>query len=251
MLIGRGTHDTDKGSRHYAYFCSMKTPSFQPEQVIYEDNHVLVVNKLSGQLTQGDFTGDIPLPDALKAFIKQRDNKPGNVFMGVVHRLDRPVSGVVLFAKTDKALTRMNAAFAGRDVKKIYWALSAHSPKPVKGQLVHWLKKDPKARITHAITRAAKDYLESSLDYRLLKSGELNLIEVQPHTGRPHQIRAQLSALGCPIWGDLKYGAPKGFGSAIALHARALEFTHPTRDELIRVEAPLPRTHFWDDFRGI
>ena len=231
----------------------MSALTFQPEQVIYEDNHLLIINKKSGQLVQGDETGDEPLNEAIKKWIKLRDNKPGGVFCGVVHRLDRPVSGVVVFAKSEKALRRMNEKFATRDVQKIYWALTDSNPKQAAGHLVHWLKKDSRTRTTRAIPREAPGYAESILDYRVIQRSkeQLTLLEVRPQTGRPHQIRVQLSAIGCPIWGDVKYGAPEGKGHGMGLHARCIIFEHPTKKEPMQIEAPLPEASYWNAFREL
>ena len=225
----------------------MKTDGFT---VLYEDNHLLIVNKASGVLVQGDSTGDVPLVDRCKEYIKEKYHKPGAVFLGLVHRLDRPVSGVVALARTSKSLARMNALFRDRKTEKIYWALVSNKPKENSGTLVHWLSKDEKKNKVTAYSRETKDALHSELRYQVLGTvGGHWLLEVNPKTGRPHQIRVQLASMGCPIVGDLKYGSsiqpPDG---SIALHARQLQFLHPVRNELIKVIAEVPQTYWWKPF---
>lgn len=215
-------------------------------RILYEDNHILAFNKRSGEIVQGDKSGDEPLSETLKAFVAQRDSKPGRVFMGVPHRLDRPVSGVTLFAKTSKALERLNTLFREGDVEKFYWALTARSPEPLEGELIHFLKKNEKQNRSYAypadagakIPEGAK---EARLRYKTLEKSERYwLIEVELLTGRHHQIRCQLSAIGCPIKGDLKYGAPRSNkDGSISLHARSLSLTHPVRKEPLTIEAPV------------
>ena len=221
--------------------------------ILYEDNHLLAINKASGMLVQGDETGDTPLVEEVKEYIKDRYEKPGAVFLGVVHRLDRPVSGVVVFARTSKALSRMNELFRDRKTEKIYWAITDSKPMEREGTLVHWLSKDEKKNKTTAYKRDTPDTLKSELHYKVIGSSGGNcLLEVHPITGRSHQIRVQLSAMGCPIVGDVKYGstAETGDGS-IALHARRLTFVHPVRKESLTLEAKLPDRSWWMAFKNI
>lgn len=222
------------------------------DRVLFEDNHLLVVNKPAGILVQGDETGDEPLVEICKQYIKVKYGKPGAVFLGVVHRLDRPVSGVIVFARTSKALARMNELFRSRETQKIYWAITDNAPPTSKGTLVHWLRKDEQKNKTTAFARETSDALRSELSYKVLgrQSGR-SLIEVEPTTGRPHQIRVQLATMGCPILGDLKYGSsePTGDGS-IALHARELHFVHPVTHQTVALKAPLPTTTWWNEFTG-
>ena len=210
-------------------------------RILYEDNHVLVINKKVGEIVQGDKTGDEALSETLKRFIAQRDGKPVHVFMGVPHRLDRPVSGVALFAKTSKCLERMNEAFRDGSVHKTYWALTCAAPNPAEGELKHWLVRNEKQNKSYASLQQKPDSKEARLRYKLLKSFDrYHLVEVELLTGRHHQIRCQLSAIGCCIKGDLKYGAPRSNkDGGICLHARSISFTHPTRKEEISVTAPV------------
>lgn len=219
-------------------------------RVIYEDNHLLVVNKPAGVLVQGDKTGDETLIDHCKKYIKERYSKPGNVFLGLVHRLDRPVSGLVVLARTSKTLERMNRIFRERKVQKIYWAVVKNNPGDINAELTHWLKKNKKKNIVDAFENEIPDSHFAELKFRIV--GELNgyyLLEVEPLTGRPHQIRIQLSSIGCPIKGDLKYGYPLSNDDGnINLHAKRLYFTHPVRNEPLKLEAPLPQNEFWQQF---
>jgi 23S rRNA pseudouridine1911/1915/1917 synthase len=219
--------------------------------VLFEDNHILVVNKPSGLLVQGDETGDKPLSELAKEYIKDKYQKPGNVFMGVVHRLDRPVSGVVLLAKTSKALARLNQQFSSRKTQKVYWAVTLRAPQPESGTLVHWLVKDAAKNITKAHPSERPGSQRAELSYSLVKAaGNKFLIEVRPITGRPHQIRVQLASLKCPIIGDLKYGAPEPLpNKSICLHARELGFEHPVSKEWITVQAPPPKIAAWQPFQ--
>ena len=221
--------------------------------VLYEDNHLLIVNKPAGMLVQGDHTGDTPLVDHGKFYIKQKYHKPGAVFLGVIHRLDRPVSGAVVLARTSKALTRMNALFKEKSIEKIYWALVEKSPPQEADTLVHWLTKDSKKNKAAAHRREVPDSKRAELSYRLVvQHDKLFLLEVTLKTGRPHQIRVQLASLGCPIRGDLKYGAPKANADAnISLHARHLAFVHPVKKVPLRITAPLPEEAGWHGFLGI
>lgn len=218
--------------------------------VLYEDNHLLVVNKVAGTLVQGDVTGDVPLVELCKKYIKEKFKKPGEVFLGVVHRLDRPVSGVVVFARTSKALERMNALFRERETTKVYWAIVKNKPIEPSGVLKHWLLKDEKKNKTTAFRRETSGALYAELSYSILGNYDSYwLLEVKPVTGRPHQIRVQLASLGCPIEGDLKYGAtePAEDGN-IYLHARRLSFLHPVKKEDVMFEAPVPPRGKWKYF---
>jgi 23S rRNA pseudouridine1911/1915/1917 synthase len=218
--------------------------------ILYEDNHLLAFNKPAGVLVQGDETGDEPLVERCKKYIKEKFNKPGEVFLGVVHRLDRPVSGVVVFARTSKALERMNELFRDRQTKKIYWAVVKSKPKEESGTLVHWLVKNEKNNKVTAFAKENKDGQRSELNYRLLKNkSDFYLLEVNPITGRPHQIRVQLASMGCVIVGDVKYGYDNpNPDKSICLHARQLTFVHPVKKEIISIEAPLPKNEVWNLF---
>lgn len=219
--------------------------------VLYEDNHLLVVNKTAGVLVQGDSTGDRPLVDLCKDYIKEKFQKPGAVFLGVVHRLDRPVSGVVVFARTSKSLERMNALFRDKETKKTYWAVVRNKPPKNQDTLIHWLLKDERKNKTTFFSRETPGALRSELSYQIIGTEQNHwLLQVNPITGRPHQIRVQLSSMGCPIWGDLKYGYPDavGDGRSIGLHAKSLEFIHPVKKELLKIEAPLPVGGIWNNF---
>lgn len=222
-------------------------------QILYEDNHLLIVNKPAGMLVQGDHTGDVPLVDLGKAYLKEKYDKPGEVFLGVVHRLDRPVSGVVALARTSKALSRMNTLFQTQDVEKTYWALVGQAPPTDAETLTHWLTKDSKKNKAKARTQAGADSKQAELSYRLLlQSKDSFLLEVKPLTGRPHQIRVQLAAIGCPIRGDLKYGFAKPNADAsISLHARTLSFVHPVQKTPLRLVAPLPDEAGWQAFSSL
>ena len=222
------------------------------EQILYEDNHLIAINKRCGQIVQGDKTGDVTLPDMIKAFLKERDGKPGNVFCGVIHRLDRPVSGVVLFAKTSKALSRMNDAVKQRDMKKRYWALCKETPLPPEGRLENWLGRDEKSNKAFIMKSEVPGAKKAVLEYKLIgcTSGGYNLIEIDLHTGRHHQIRAQLANIGCHIKGDLKYGASRSNSDGgISLHARSITFSHPVRKEAITIIAPPPQEPIWEELK--
>lgn len=219
--------------------------------VIYEDNHIIVVNKASSEIVQGDKTGDTPLSETVKQYIKEKYHKPGNVFLGVTHRLDRPVSGLVLFARTSKALSRLNEMFKTKDIRKTYWAIVKNQPPAPAGELVHWLVRNEKQNKSYAYDREVKDSKKAILDYKIIgKSDRYYLLEVNLHTGRHHQIRCQLAKMGCPIKGDLKYGAQRSNpDGSICLHARRIEFVHPVSKELMSFEAPVPDTALWKSFK--
>ena len=221
--------------------------------ILYEDNHLIAVNKRAGDIVQVDDTGDESLDDKVKKYIANKYNKPNGAFLGVVHRLDRPVSGVILFAKTSKALERINALFKSREMHKTYYAVVRNRPQPEAGTLVHWLVKNPQKNITKAHDHEVTGSQRAELNYKLV--GEINgnyLIEIDPITGRPHQIRVQLSTLGCPIVGDNKYGYPRGsLRKSISLHARKLQFIHPIKKEPVLIIAPVPKDGFWERFEGM
>ncbi|MRM85536.1 RluA family pseudouridine synthase [Riemerella anatipestifer] len=212
------------------------------EQILYEDNHLLVINKKAGQLVQGDKTGDASLLELIKDFIKSRDNKPGNVFLGLVHRIDRPTSGLVIYAKTSKALTRLTQMIKNREVKKTYWAIVPKEMISPSQKLVHYLKKNEKNNKAIIFTKPTEGAKQAILSYNLMLSlDNYLLLEIDLETGRHHQIRAQLSKIGIPIKGDLKYGAPRSNSDGgISLHARKLEFIHPVSKEKITIVAPVP-----------
>ena len=210
-------------------------------RILYEDNHVLIINKRVGEIVQGDKTGDEPLSETLKAFIAQRDGKPGHVFMGVPHRLDRPVSGIAMFAKTSKSLERLNEAFRTGDIHKTYWALTCSAPEPAEADLTNMLLRNEKQNKSYICNNGNPAAKQARLIYRTLRQFDrYTLVEVELLTGRHHQIRCQLSGIGCPIKGDLKYGAPRSNrDGGINLHARSITFVHPTRKEPVTVVAPV------------
>jgi len=216
-------------------------------QVLFEDNHLIVINKRPGDLVQGDKTGDEPLSEVVKEYIKDKYNKPGNVYLGVVHRLDRPTSGIVLFSKTSKALPRLNKLFKDKEAKKTYWAVVKNAPPKEKGTLVHYMKRNPKQNKSYAHFKEVPESKKAILDYSILKQlDNYYALEIDLHTGRHHQIRSQLSAIGCPIKGDLKYGFDRSNKDAsIHLHARKLSFIHPVKLEQITIIAPLPDDSIW------
>lgn len=226
--------------------------SAEPElKILFEDNHIIAVNKPSGVLAQADNTGDKPLVEIVRDYVKVKFEKPGLVFLGLVHRLDRPVSGVILFARTSKALDRLNAMFKNREIHKTYWAVVRQKPEIESGNLVHWLVKNPEKNTTKAYSKEVVGGLRSELNYQLI--GEVDgyyLIEVNPITGRPHQIRVQLSTLGCPIVGDNKYGYQRANkDKSICLHARKINFIHPVKKEPVEIIADLPDDGFWPKFQ--
>jgi 23S rRNA pseudouridine1911/1915/1917 synthase len=219
--------------------------------IIYEDNHLLIVNKASGMLVQDDHTSDKTLLDLGKDYIKNTCGKPGSVFLGLVHRLDRPASGLVVLARTSKALTRMNEQFRNKTIDKIYWVITGKMPPAMEGKLIHWLIKNHQKNIVKAFLREKEGSVKAELEYRIL--GNIKsyfLLEVKLITGRFHQIRTQFSAAGCPVVGDVKYGyqSPNP-DKSICLHARKLLFLHPVKRENIDLTAPLPSTHGWDFFK--
>ncbi len=211
-------------------------------EILFEDNHLLVVNKPAGRLAQGDRTGDPTVLTDLKQYLGEKYNKPGNVFLGLVHRLDRPVSGVLLLARTSKALTRLNSQFQTRMVQKTYWAIVNNLPEPHSNTMVHWLKKDTVKNKVTAYTQSIDGAKKAVLSYRLLaEQNNYFLLEINPETGRPHQIRVQLAKIGCPILGDLKYGSKvTNEDGNISLHAKNLVFEHPVRKERVEISAALP-----------
>lgn len=217
-------------------------------QVLYEDNHIIIVNKRAGDIVQGDKTGDKPLSDVVKEYIADKYNKSGNVYLGVVHRLDRPTTGIVIFARTSKVLPRLNALFVSKDIHKIYWAIIKNEPPKMEDKLVHWLKKNPKNNKSTAHVKEVNDSKKAILHFKTLKKlDNYYLLEVILETGRHHQIRSQLSSIGCPIKGDLKYGFDRSNPDAsIHLHARFISFIHPVKKELINISAPPPKDVIWD-----
>jgi len=221
-------------------------------KIIYEDNHLIVINKRPGDIVQGDKTGDLPLSEVVKLYLKDKYNKPGEAYLGVVHRLDRPTSGVVLFSKTSKALSRLNKAFANRETEKIYWAVVKNKPQSKSGRLEHYLKRNPKQNKSYAHINAVPESKKAILSYRLIKSlDNYHLLEVKLETGRHHQIRSQLSAIGSPIKGDLKYGFDRSNkDGSIHLHAKRLSLTHPVKKEKITFEADPPEDVIWNNCKS-
>ena len=215
--------------------------------MLHEDNHIIVINKRVGDIVQGDKTGDQPLSDVVKSYLKEKYNKPGEVFLGVVHRLDRPTTGIVVFAKTSKALTRLNETFKNRETQKTYWAVVKNQPPKETDTLVHFLKRNPKNNTSKAHTKEVPDSKKASLTYKIIKKlDNYFVLEIDLHTGRHHQIRAQLQAIGCPIKGDLKYGFDRSNpDGGIHLHARKLVLTHPVTKEIITFIADLPNNSIW------
>jgi 23S rRNA pseudouridine1911/1915/1917 synthase len=215
--------------------------------VLHEDNHIIIVNKTTSEIVQGDKTGDKPLSEIVKEYLKEKYNKPGNVFCGVTHRLDRPVSGIVVFAKTSKALSRLNEMFKNKEIKKTYWAIVKNLPKVEEATLKHYLVKNEKQNKSYAYDTEKPNSKLAILHYKLLaRSEKYNLLEIDLQTGRHHQIRCQLAKIGCPIKGDLKYGFDRSnTDRGISLHARHISFIHPVSKELIEVTAPLPDDRLW------
>jgi 23S rRNA pseudouridine1911/1915/1917 synthase len=220
------------------------------KDIVYEDNHLIAVSKPAGVLVQADRTGDQALSESVKEYIKKKYKKPGDVFLGTIHRLDRPVSGLVVFAKTSKALSRMNALFRDKEIQKTYFALCDRKPKKLAQKLVHWLTKDNYKNLARAHEKEVKESKRAELEYQYISSANhKNLLRVQPKTGRPHQIRVQLAKMGCPIHGDLKYGADRGRDTFIYLHAYSLAFIHPVKKEKLTLYCPLPNEVNWNFFR--
>lgn len=216
-------------------------------QVLYEDNHILVANKPNNMLVQADTTGDVALEDLAKQYIKIKYNKPGAVFLNAVHRIDRPVSGVVVFARTSKALARLNEQFRSKEIKKTYWAIVKNRPKIESATLEDYIRRDAKKNKSFVCQKDAKDAKLARLSYKMIASSEnYHLLEIDLHTGRHHQIRCQLSHIGCPIKGDLKYGAERSNkDGGISLHARSVEFIHPVTKESMKITAPVPEDNLW------
>ncbi len=223
-------------------------------EVLYEDNHIIAVNKQNAEIVQGDKTGDDALCDKVKAYIKEKYNKPGDVYLGVVHRIDRPVSGVVLFARTSKAAARMSKMFLDKEIKKTYWAIVKNLPDEDQGRLVHYMIKNQEKNRSSAYDKPKKNAKEAILNYRLASSSaNYHLLEIDLETGRHHQIRCQLAKIGCPIRGDLKYGAARSNkGGGINLHARRVEFMHPVKKEPMVIVAPVPTDdQLWKEFANM
>ena len=223
-------------------------------EILYEDNHLIAINKTNSDLVQGDKTGDEPLADKVKEYIKKKYNKPGDVYLGIAHRLDRPVTGIVLFARTSKALVRLNKMFQDKEVSKTYWAIVKQLPEEDTATLHHYLLKDSDKNKSHAYSKMRKGAKEAILSYTLISSAvKYYLLEVDLQTGRHHQIRCQLARIGCPIRGDLKYGFPRSNpNGGISLHARKMEFMHPVKKELVSIIAPLPKDdNLWNEFENI
>ena len=218
--------------------------------ILYEDNHIIIINKTCSEIVQGDKTGDTPLSETIKAYLKEKYDKPGNVFVGVTHRLDRPVSGIVVFARTDKALSRLNEMFKTQQIKKTYWAIVKNKPPMPEGELVHYLVRNEKQNKSYAYDKEVKNSKKSILTYKqIAQSDNYFLLEINLQTGRHHQIRCQLAKIGCPIKGDLKYGfARSNPDGGISLHARSMEFIHPVSKELVCVLAPVPDEKLWKMF---
>lgn len=221
-------------------------------EVLYEDNHLIAVNKRAGEITQGDKTGDEPLPEKVKRWIKKKYNKPGNVFCGVIHRIDRPTSGLIMLAKTSKGLSRMNAMFQKKEIQKTYWAIVEKAPAVEYGTLVNHLKKNEKKNKSGVVKETTEGAKRAELDYKVIaKSDRYTLLEIDPRTGRHHQIRTQLAHIGCIIKGDLKYGAKRSNkDGSISLHARAVSFEHPIKKEPVKIIAPVPNDSLWKWFEN-
>lgn len=222
-------------------------------EIVYEDNHILVVNKTASEIVQGDKTGDLPLSEMVKRYLKEKYQKLGNVFVGVTHRLDRPVSGLVIFAKTSKALSRLNEMFKNGEVKKTYWAIVKECPKQEEAEITHYLIRNERQNKSYAYDREEKNAKRAVLHYKLIaRSNNYYLLEVDLKTGRHHQIRCQLAKIGSPIKGDLKYGFSRSNSDgSICLHARKIRFIHPVSKEMIELEAPVPEGNLWCAFKRV
>jgi len=216
-------------------------------QVLFEDNHLIIINKRTGDIIQGDKTKDIPLVEIVKEYLKIKHDKPGNVYLGVIHRIDRPTSGIVMFAKTSKALSRMNAMLKNQDVNKLYWAITQNKPDNKTGKLIHWLRKNPKNNKSTHFSKETANAKRAVLNYRILKTlDNYYLLEIKMESGRHHQIRCQLQAIGCPIKGDIKYGSKRtNKDGSIDLHARNLQLIHPVTKKEIDVTAPVRDEKIW------
>ena len=222
-------------------------------EIVYEDNHILVVNKTASEIVQGDKTGDLPLSEMVKRYLKEKYQKLGNVFVGVTHRLDRPVSGLVIFAKTSKALSRLNEMFKNGEVKKTYWAIVKECPKQEEAEITHYLIRNERQNKSYAYDREEKNAKRAVLHYKLIaRSNNYYLLEIDLKTGRHHQIRCQLAKIGSPIKGDLKYGFSRSNSDgSICLHARKIRFIHPVSKEMIELEAPVPEGNLWCAFKRV
>ncbi|MDR9399098.1 MAG: RluA family pseudouridine synthase [Salibacter sp.] len=220
------------------------------DRILFQDNHIIVINKRAGEIIQGDKTGDKPLSETVKEYLKYRFNKPGNVYLGIVHRIDRPTSGAIMFAKTSKAASRLSKMFQSKEIEKTYWAITAEKPKNKEGTLTHYLQKNNNKNKSFAVDNERDGYKKAVLHYEVLAgSDRYHLWEVDLETGRHHQIRVQLAQIGCPIKGDLKYGfARSNKDASISLHARSIEFTHPVQKEPVKITAPVPKDKLWEFF---
>ena len=228
----------------------MKNAQDIKSRILFEDNHMIIVNKLPSEIVQGDKTGDIPISEAVKDYIAKKYNKPGRVFLGVVHRIDRPVSGIVVFARTSKSLSRLNSMLQNRELKKKYWAVVKNPPPAERDTLVHFLRKNEKQNKSYLVPEGSQNSKRAELIYQLAaQSKDYHLVEVELITGRHHQVRAQLASIGCPIKGDLKYGFDRSNpDGSIHLHARQVEFIHPVSNKEINVIAPVPADNLWEVF---
>lgn len=228
-------------------------PEVIEKQILYEDNHLIILNKLSSQIIQGDKTGDIPLGELIKVYLKEKYNKQGDVYIGVVHRLDRPVSGCIIYAKTEKANKRMSRIFSKREITKIYWAIVRNKPEKDSDHLINFLRKNEQQNKTYVFDKEIEGSYKAELKYRTLaSSNNYHLLEVELLTGKHHQIRAQLSAIGCPIKGDVKYGALRpNKNISISLHARSISFIHPVSKEPLKIIAPVPDETLWHHFEKL
>jgi 23S rRNA pseudouridine1911/1915/1917 synthase len=228
----------------------MTSPQPYQPQVLYEDNHLIIINKKPGEIVQGDKTGDVPLSEKIKLYLKEKYHKPGKVFLGVTHRLDRPVSGAVIFARTDKSLSRLNEMLRDKQVRKHYWAIVKNAPPRPEDHLVHYLVRNQKQNKSYVYNEDGTGRQEAALIYKVIgQSDRFFLLEIELLSGRHHQIRAQLAHIGCPIRGDLKYGFPRSNPEgSISLHARKVEFVHPVNKQLVSVTADPPHDSLWDHF---